>query len=222
MGHAVPAPLVPPQACKPAQVYDHQRHERPAYRGLFIYAAKMADPDADLSGWMPVLRNSLSTCQNQLPADAAHGAAATRILFDALALGAITSWQEAAAFFDQLVAHQQPSGQFLHATRSDNPETHWFHELVLLQAAGSFAAHTNHTAVRDAAFAAAEFHQNETQPDHATNQPWGLLPMIQNAQTWPLADQLLHDVMMQRPGGIDGISRVLLADVLACLMGAIQ
>ncbi|HLL89432.1 MAG TPA: hypothetical protein VK324_09020, partial [Tepidisphaeraceae bacterium] len=68
-----------------------------------------------------------------------------------------------------------------------------------------------------AAARAAEFHQNETQPDHASAQPWGLFPMIRNPLTRPLADQILHAATTQHPAGLEGVSLMLAADALYCL-----
>ena len=64
---------------------------------------------------------------------------------------------------------------------------------------------------------ATEYHQRETQPDHATTQPWGLFAFAWNPQTHPLADQLLHAVQVQHAGTPDGVSLILLADALYCL-----
>ena len=62
---------------------------------------------------------------------------------------------------------------------------------------------------------ATRFHLNETQPDHATAQPWGLFAFVWNPPTRPLADQLLHADATART--IDGVSLILLADALYCL-----
>ena len=64
---------------------------------------------------------------------------------------------------------------------------------------------------------ATEYHQRETQPDHASSQPWGLFAFAWNPDTRPLADQLLHAATVQHPVGQDGVSLILLADALYCL-----
>ena len=48
---------------------------------------------------------------------------------------------------------------------------------------------------------AAEYHLNETQPDHATSEPWGLLAFILNANAHSVADQMLHTVQVLYPNG---------------------
>jgi hypothetical protein len=63
----------------------------------------------------------------------------------------------------------------------------------------------------------AEFHLDQTQPDHATAQPWGLFAFIWNPRTRGLADQVLHAARVNQPEGLDGVSLMLLADALYCL-----
>jgi hypothetical protein len=103
----------------------------------------------------------------------------------------------------------------LSATASDNPETHWYHELVVLHAATVYAAQTGDGALSAAIARNAEFHQDETQPDHATNQPWGLAAFIRNPATRPLADGMLHAAATIGRGS--GVTSILLADALYCL-----
>jgi hypothetical protein len=153
---------------------------------------------------------------------AGRGASATEAAWTALALhvaGKVyirDAWTDLAAdTFGKLVARQQPSGTFLLASGSDNPETHWYHELVILHAAASYAVLAEDRTVASAVARAAEFHMNETQPDHATAQPWGLFAFIWNPATRTLADQLLHATSTQTEGG--GVSLMLLADALYCL-----
>jgi hypothetical protein len=119
--------------------------------------------------------------------------------------------------FGRLTRSQQPSGAFLAAAASDNPETHWYHELAILHAAASYAVQTEDRPLASAVARACAFHQNETQPDHATSQPWGIFAFIWNAATRPLADQLLHAAGAAQPAGIDGVALMLLADALYCL-----
>jgi hypothetical protein len=53
------------------------------------------------------------------------------------------------------------------------------------------------------------------QPDHATNQPWGLPAFLLCAETRPLADQVLHTAATV--GGASPVTSILLADALYCL-----
>lgn len=123
------------------------------------------------------------------------------------------SWiQQAGEAFAQLADQQRPSGEFLPADNSKNPESRWYEELVALHAAASYAVRSPSEKINNAVRRSAEFHLNETQPDHATAQPWGLLAFIQHAT--PLADQVLHAMQMQYTGQIEGIPLLLLADAL--------
>ena len=120
----------------------------------------------------------------------------------------------AAVFFDHLCKGATAAGPLLTATSSDNPETHWYHELVLLHAAADYAYATGHDRLTAAVARAAEYHTYETQPDHATAQPWGLPAFVRVPAARPLADQVLHAVQTQHPGGAVGVALLLLADTL--------
>jgi hypothetical protein len=106
-----------------------------------------------------------------------------------------------------------PTGPFLQTSPADNPETHWYHELVLLHAAASYAVQAEDRTVAASVARNAEYHLSHTQPDHATTQPWGLFAFIWNPETRPLADQLLHNGLAQK----SDVSLMLLADALYCL-----
>jgi hypothetical protein len=115
----------------------------------------------------------------------------------------------------QLVANQQASGAFLLATRSDNPETLWYHELAILHAITSYAIAATDSAALASAARAAEYHLNETQPDHATTQPWGLTAMLISAPARILGEQMLHAVQTQ--ARVEPVSLMLLRDVVYSL-----
>lgn len=120
--------------------------------------------------------------------------------------------------FAILVANQQASGALLLAGRSDNPETYWYHELVILHAAASYAVQAGDAPVAAAVARAANYHLAETQPDHATTQPWALFAFISNPGCRPLADEMLHNAAVQSAcGSGDGVGSILLADALYCL-----
>jgi hypothetical protein len=78
-----------------------------------------------------------------------------------------------------------------------------------------YAAQTGNQTLEAAIARNAEFHQNETQPDHATNQPWGLAAFVLNPATRPLADGMLHAAATI--GRSSGVTSILLADALYCL-----
>jgi hypothetical protein len=63
---------------------------------------------------------------------------------------------------------------------------------------------------------ATEFHAGNTQPDHATNQPWALFAFLWNDATRPLAEQVLHACATQSQGE-NHLTLMLLADALYCL-----
>ena len=100
---------------------------------------------------------------------------------------------------------------------SDNPETWWFHELVILHAAASYAVQAEDRTVAAAVARATGHHLRETQPDHATSHPWALFAYVWDERTRPLADGVLHAAAVYRPEGPDGVSLILLADALYCL-----
>jgi hypothetical protein len=221
-------------------IVDQQGHRRPAYRGLLLYAALQAlilTPDAPphwqagLHPWVESIANDLARfappANPSAPLSAASGALATAAAWNARALHVAQSvyhndaWcRLAASTFEQFARRQLPDGQFLFATSSDNPETRWYHELVILHALASFAIQTGNATLMTAAARNAAFHQAETQPDHATHQPWGLPAFILDPATHPLADQLLHSATaLPGAGGaaVSGITSILLADALYCL-----
>lgn len=118
---------------------------------------------------------------------------------------------------DHLVAAQLPSGSLLQATAADSPDLHWYHELILLHALGVYAVHTARADVWSVVARSAAFHLEETQPDHATSEPWGLFAFLCFAETIPLADQLLHTLQTQQREAVGPITWMLLGDTLYCL-----
>jgi hypothetical protein len=213
------------------RVLDTQGHQRPVYAGLLLYSAfqacrlsteywsrdevepwrELAEARFAAAGW-PVSKPGVL--------DAADGAAVVESIWLALAIDAEGEPHEepderVSDAFEALVRCQQPSGTFLKAGARDNPETHWYHELLLLHAATSYAALRGDRALEAAVMQAAEFHQAETQPDHATNQPWGLAAFVRNPATRPLADGVLHAAATIGRGS--GVTSILLADALYCL-----
>jgi hypothetical protein len=130
----------------------------------------------------------------------------------------VFGWRDTADdVFARLVKFQRPEGTFLRASKSDNPEAHWFHELVLLHAVASYAALSGDAAAAAAAARHAGWVRDETQPDHATNDPWGLHAFARHADTRSLADGALHAVRILYPSGATGVGLMLLADALYCL-----
>lgn len=216
-------------------VVDRTGHHRPVYRGLLVYSwlqtfsllyEKLSRPEfgrweEGVRVWCDLLEAELGEIDLSPGAiPAGRGSTATEAAWIALSLqiaGKVfirDAWTDLAAdAFGKLTRFQHESGALLHATASDNPETHAYHELVLLHACSSYAVQAEDKTVAAAVARATAFHQNEIQPDHATTQPWGLFAFIWNAQTHPLADQILHAATENG----SAISLMLLADALYCL-----
>jgi hypothetical protein len=219
-------------------VIDRTGQHRPAYRGLLCYAAFQAFQltyetvpanqfgrwEEGLRPWADLLEAQLT--QIDLNADASGGlpaplgGAATEAAWMALALqvaGKIyirDAWTDLASdLFGKITKAQAATGAFLTTTPSDNPEIHWFHELVLLPATATYAVMTENRPLSIAVAKNAQFHVEQTQPDHATNQPWALFPFIWNSSTRTLADAALHSANTVR----SPLTSILLADALYCL-----
>jgi hypothetical protein len=220
-------------------VVDQASHHRPVYRPLMVYGWLQAFkllyevlPRSEFGRWDEALRAWCDLLEAELGATriaddgtpASRGDVVTEAAWTALALfsaGRVLvrdAWTDLASdTFGRLTRGQAAQGTFLTPGPSDNPETWWYHELVLLHAAGSYAVQAEDRPVAAAVARATEHHLRETQPDHATGQPWALFPFIWNEHTRPLADQLLHGMTVQQPGGVGGVSLILLADALYCL-----
>ena len=220
-------------------VVDAAGHHRPVYRPLLVYAwlqsykllyevlprAEFGKWDEALRAWCDLLEAELSV--TRLPeggTPAGLGGAAAESAWTALALFSAgrllvrDAWTDLASdTFGRLTRSQSPQGTFLLPGPADSPETWWYHELVILHAAASYAVQAEDRPVASAVARATAYHLRETQPDHATSQPWALFAFVWNENTRPLADQLLHAAAAQQPGGADGVSLILLADALYCL-----
>ena len=219
-------------------IIDQAAHHRPAYRPLLVYGWLQAFrlvyetlPRSDFGRWEEGLRPWCDLLEAELgdlawPHDAmpaALGGSAAEAAWTALALhvaGKVyvrDAWIDLASHtFGKLMKNQQPRGTFLEALPSDSPEAHWYHELVILHAAASYAVQAEDRTLAAAVARNAAFHLNETQPDHATSQPWALFAFAWNPPTRVLADQILHAAQVGQPSGLDGISLMLLADALYC------
>ncbi len=203
-------------------VVDACGHHREVYRPLLIYCWLVAFERTGNARWGEPLKqwcDLLHQSRTDIAKTAANGSAVTEYIWASLAnvvegglFGDHDRAARGASSIRDLCNSQQLSGAFLIADLHDNPETHWYHELILLHAVASFAARTDDSSANESARRAAEFHLVETQPDHATAQPWGLPAFLRYAPL--LADQVLHAMTTQQPGRIDGVSLMLLADTL--------
>lgn len=214
-------------------VVDRLGHRRPAYRGLLVSAFLQADalvPGIAPREIDPATYDGLFARLKQIhlpdtrPISASIGDVVAEAAWLALPLHLAgkmhhhADWLGAsAAIFDRILHSQTPAGPFLLASHSDNPETNWYHELLILHALSSYAVHSNQLHLRDSIFRNTEYQQSETQPDHATNQPWALFPMLWNVNTVPLADQVLHASLTQNSQTPGALALMLLADALYCV-----
>jgi hypothetical protein len=218
-------------------VVDRGGHHRPVYRPLLVYcwlqafrAAYETLPRLAFGRWEEGLRPWCDLLEAELGdvslanVSASRGGTAAEAAWTALALhvaGKVyvrDAWTDLAGdTFGRLTRQQQPGGAFLLAGAADNPEPNWYHELIILHACASYAVQAEDRTVAAAVARAVAFHAAETQPDHATEQPWGVFPFIWSPSARPLADQLLHSVSISQPGGAQGVPLMLLADALYCL-----
>lgn len=219
-------------------VVDRGGHHRAVYKPLLVYCWLQAFrqvyetlPRVEFGRWEEGLNAWCNLLEAELteidwPPDgltAARGTSAAEAAWMALCLHVAGKvfirdpWTDLAAdAFGRLMRGQQPGGAWLRTSPSDNPETHWYHELVVLHAAASYAVQAEDRPLSAAVAKNTAFHLNETQPDHATTQPWGIFAFLWNPDTRPLADGLLHATTVQNPSG-GGVSFMLLADALYCL-----
>ena len=220
---------------------DAAGHSRAEYRGLVAYAIGQvggmvrgslaardwSEWERGLLAWAELLTDEQGGDVG--PIAARDGAVAAGRAWDALArfaigraLGREGMTHRAAAALRALARRQTAAGPFLQATAADNPEAHWYHELVILHALASYAAQAHDEAVWAAVRRNAAFHLNETQPDHATNQPWGVIAFVGDAATRPIADGMLHAASAlagaTAAGEASALTSILLADALYCLL----
>ncbi|HEV2296717.1 MAG TPA: hypothetical protein VGR35_22945 [Tepidisphaeraceae bacterium] len=218
-------------------VVDGGGHHRPVYRPLLVYCWLQAFrivyetlPRTQFGRWEEGLRPWCDLLEAELGdmalanLPATRGGVASEAAWTALALyvaGKVyvrDAWTDLAGVtFGALARGQQPSGAFLHTSASDNPEPNWYHELTILHACASYAVQAEDRTVAAAVARAVAHHVAETQPDHATEQPWGIFPFIWAPSARPLADHLLHLMTISQPGGAQGVPLMLLADALYCL-----
>jgi hypothetical protein len=223
-------------------VVDRAGHDRPVYRPLLVYAWLQAYrlayevlPRSQFGRWEEGLRpwcDLLEAVLTNLPLaasspegiPAAQGHVTAEAAWSALALfvaGRVfirDAWTDLAAdAFGRLTRAQAPARTWLTPTAADNPETLWYHELVILHAAASYAVQAEDRSVAAAVARNARHHLDETQPDHATAQPWGVFAFIWHPDTHPLADQVLHAAGIQHPPLAESVASILLADTLYCL-----
>ena len=220
---------------------DSGGHGRPFYSGLVAYAvvsavqlAFGASGDQDVADYLPYLAAGHPPLGAPRPlrrpevlewppavgiaADAAADVAAD--LWDALATWRSQSLTGETVRVPEILAHvvaaQRPDGAYFRFDAGDNPEPWWYHELVALHAVTSFELLSGGRMRLPGARHAAAFHHAETQPDHATGQPWAVHAFLLDLDTTPTADLLLLAAGVNGAGGLSAVSRILLADAAVC------
>lgn len=220
-------------------VVDRAGHARPAYRGLLWYAAFQAIRASDrvvVGATADIIVRQIATLKDDVEAairqqgerawPASQGSRAAQVAWDIVAVwtagellhDGVTRWAQAA--MKVLIERQQPTGAYLLGEAGDNPETFWFHELQIAHAIATLGLQSRDATMRASAARAAMWHMNETQPDHATSQPWGLTAFLLDSATHVMVDGLLHSAMAQEAamerstGGLSGVSLILIADAL--------
>jgi hypothetical protein len=188
----------------PDQIDLNPRRVRPIYPALTAYALARSSPSPDI-------RSALE--QHALAQTSSAGFSIQSLLY---ALTLVLMGRDRPEF-DHLLSNQKPTGHFLDASPYDSPDLHWYDELVTLHALASYHAMYPSPALAEAIHKAALYHLAETQPDHATTQPWALHAFAAHPETRPLADLLLHGTMAQNAGHLDGVARVLIADAVIAL-----
>lgn len=110
------------------------------------------------------------------------------------------------------------NGGALHRMAPDESLDGWtYSELVGLHALARLALLRRNQAWAKRVEEIALFHLENTQPDNATNQPWGLFAFLWSGKTRSFADQQLHDVTAHGGGSITPLAGMLLADAADCL-----
>lgn len=119
--------------------------------------------------------------------------------------------------FDRIIATQHADGSFFGRAAHLSVELQAYYELVLLHALASYAIESRDLRAHASVTRAADFHVNETQPDHATTQPWAIHAFIIHPPARILADQMLHALRTQPGSRIDPVSLLVLGDALYSL-----
>ena len=217
-----------------AVVVDRAGHRRSAYGGLLWYATFQAirasdrvllDTEAESSvRQIDALRTEIDAGFAALDGGAlpaAKGDAVAGLAWNCMALLAGGELlhddrlvRTALRAIRAVVSRQQSTGGYLEASKSGNPETLWFHELQIAHAVASIGLQAADPGIKLSAVRAALLHMNETQPDHATNHPWGLSAFLIDPETHLMAEGLIHAAAVEQPERLSGISLILLADAL--------
>lgn len=200
------SPTPVPRISATTRVVDGLGHAREAYRGIARFVDHFIDPKL-----IHTDPSDASTHQStlDLPIHAPHAAAATEAIWDAVLRN---NPDERKRFVDAIVR-----GRFVRFDATDNPEPLWYHELILLHAAATWAHQSNDERLQHAVNEASAYVVSEVQPDHASGQPWAIHALLGHPDGWTLVDLMLHAAGIQQPATMDDVSLLLLADAYRCL-----
>jgi hypothetical protein len=210
-------------------ILDRLGHHRVPYQGMLIYCwacYAAAEEARALRQWstrlqqqilLPALDEPLFAEIGNQVADAAWSVLAQWAC--ARATGDSALQKQMHQWLGQLHLQQDINGAFLREQASEHPETHWYHELVILHALSSLALHTRDEQLMNSILRSARYHLHHTQPDHATRHPFAVHAFLLADETKILADQMMHACRMQPDSAVplDPVSFALLADALYCL-----
>jgi len=216
-----------PDRIAPVKLGPHTRRE---YCGLLIRTMTLW-PESTTTAMPAHLQTELRSAGTALQNNAAQLSPETSVAWawDALSLeswvdqtGTAEDARSESPVWPAIRAAQQPAGNFFVVDSHASPEVRWYQELAMLQAMASHDVCWRGKILSPESSRNALYHLEETQPDHATTQPWGLLAFILHPQTLSLADQMLHSVQTQRPHVNDPATLMLLADTLYSLRQVIR
>ena len=100
---------------------------------------------------------------------------------------------------------------------TDNPEPWWQSEMVILHGLHSFALIRRNEELLQQTLRCAQFHLEEIQPDHATNEVWSIHAYASHRDGSITAETLLHAAHMHDGGVLGDTSRLLAHDATAAL-----
>ncbi|MEM7626960.1 MAG: hypothetical protein AAF333_15300 [Planctomycetota bacterium] len=196
----------PPPTDRDVAFVDGRGHQRPVYRTLAAYLHQRAT----------------GHCPGLLALEGAGNDVAQQLW---------TAWHAIAAGGNDLApVHgvvESHDGCLAPQSLDEGPD-HWtYRELVGLQALQALVEHCannneleDQPAWRRRIVEITNYHQDHTQPDYTTYQPWGLAAFLSNPQTTWFAEQQLHDVATHLrveggPGAL--LPALLLADAFASI-----
>ncbi|MGN6726274.1 MAG: hypothetical protein ACTHLZ_10175 [Tepidisphaeraceae bacterium] len=149
-----------------------------------------------------------------LPAPASLGSAAAVGVWEMYSKF-IAGDQSAAAWLTEAVEALCPTA--LIAGPGDNPEPGWQSEMVILHALHAFALIQRDPALIQKTLRCTQFHLEEIQPDHATNEPWAIHAYASHPDGAVTAETLLHAALMHHGGTLSEPARLIAHDAAAAL-----